>query len=278
MGKSNSQAANAGKGVAATKDGRQRVWAFLAYADSSYPDWQERLDAEHIEAIIGMHDRDVNPDGEPKKLHWHVMLMFEGKKSVAQINEIRERVLGPNYNPAFEEIGSIRGYARYMRHLDNPEKAQYGMENIRCYAGVDYDAIISLPSDDVKMAGDMMEYIREHEIEYFSDFMLLCKRNNADWFSMLVTRKSHIIVEFIKSESYKRKEERAALERQAYARPEEPEVSGEAYAEELELPEPEAKPAEPEEDKLPVGYPIVDDNGEVIGYAGMEGKPDDCQN
>lgn len=185
-------------------DERKRQYAFLVYEDSSYPDWMERLDQMHVEGLISpYHDKDMNPDGTQKKPHWHVLLMFEGKKSEAQINEIREKAIGPNYNKAFEDVGSLRGYARYLCHMDNPEKAQYERSEVRALGGADYDAIIMLPSDDVRMLGDVMEYIRTNNIRYFSDFLLICRDNNPDWFNMLVSRKSYVIIEFIKSETYK---------------------------------------------------------------------------
>lgn len=188
-------------------DSRQRVYAFLVYEDSSLPGWEARLADEHIAALISpWHDRDKNPDNTDKKKHKHVMLMFEGKKSRAQIDKIRERVLGPNYNPALETVGSMRGYARYLLHLDNPEKAQYSRDDIVELGGADFDAIVMLPSDDVKMLGDIMEYIRANNVRYYSDFMLMCRDNNPDWFNMLVSRKSYVVVEFIKSEGFRAKQ------------------------------------------------------------------------
>lgn len=203
MDEDKKQVASAGK---SKRDERQRAYAFLAYEDSSYPDWQQRLADEHIAALVSpYHDKDHNPDGTEKKPHWHVMLMFEGKKSVAQINEIRERVLGPNYSRKFEDIGSLRGYARYLLHLDNPEKAQYARADVRAYGGADFDAITALASDDTRMIGDIMEYIRANEVRYFSDFMLTCRDNNPEWFTMLISRKSYVVIEFIKSEAAKAK-------------------------------------------------------------------------
>ena len=202
MSEQEKQAGNAGK--AKKVDERQRCYAFLAYEDSSLPDWEDRLANEHIAALVSpWHDQDTNPDGSPKKKHKHVMLMFEGKKSLAQINEIRERVLGPNYNPKLENIGSMRGYARYLLHLDNPEKAQYDRAGIREYGGADFDAVTALASDDTRMIGEIMEYIRANGVRYYSDFMLMCKDNNPAWFSMLISRKSYVVIEFIKSEAAK---------------------------------------------------------------------------
>ncbi len=186
-------------------DGRARIYAFLAYKDSTYPDFKRRLDEEHVSALISpLHDRDRNPDGTIKKEHWHIMVMFPGKKSLAQMNGLRERVIGPNYNPGFEEVSSVRGYARYMIHADNPEKVQYDRCDVTELGGADWDAITRLPGDDAKMLKEIMEYIRVNEVEYYSDFMLMCAENNPEWYTMLVSRKSYVVIEFIKSESCRR--------------------------------------------------------------------------
>lgn len=190
------------------RDDRKRQYAFIVYSDSAYEDWIMRLDALHIEALISpLHDQDVNPDGSQKKPHWHVMLMFPGNKTKAQIDAIRDQVLGPNYNRALEDIQSLRGYARYLIHADNPEKAQYSKADVRALGGVDYDAVCTLPSDDVNAIEQMMQFIVENKIRYYSDFMMICAKSNREWFTLLISRKSYVIIEFIKSEAVKARDE-----------------------------------------------------------------------
>lgn len=209
---SQEDAGNSG-GKKRKKESRQRHYAFIVYEDSSPADWIERLKALHVEGLISpCHDKDVNPDGSAKKKHWHVLLTFQGLKSRAQIDEIREKTLGPDFNRAFEEVNSLRGYGRYLVHADNPEKAQYSRKDVTCLGGVDYDAVCALPSDDVAALAQIFEYIREKGIRYFSDFMLECSKSNQEWFSMLCTRKSFVVCAFIKSEAAKAKdEEKAAI-------------------------------------------------------------------
>lgn len=182
------------------KDARRRQYAFLVYPDSAPEDWIARLDALHIEALISpLHDRDIDPEGGIKKPHWHVMLMFDGKKSLAQIDEIRDKVLGSNYNRKLEDIGSMRGYARYMCHLDNPEKAQYSRNDVVSLCGADYEAAIFLPGDDVKMMADIFSYINSSGIYYFDQLMTAIKSSNPDWFSFLVQRRSYVVVQYLKA-------------------------------------------------------------------------------
>ncbi len=158
-------------------------------------DWMHILDDAHVAAFVSpLHDQDHNPDGKLKKPHYHVMIMFEGVKTQKQADEIFNRIHGVGK----EEINSMRGYARYMQHLDNPEKYQYG-EKPRTFGGADYDAVIHLPGDDTKNVKDMMRYIRANQIKSFAEFCDICAANNDEWFGALVHRTAYFIKEYIKS-------------------------------------------------------------------------------
>src|SRR5699024_11179639 len=55
------------------KDERTRNWTFVVYPESAPEDWREIIDDLHVPWIESpLHDKDVNPDGEIKKPHWHV--------------------------------------------------------------------------------------------------------------------------------------------------------------------------------------------------------------
>ena len=108
--------------VEKSRDTRGRNFATVVYPESASADWQEVLAAEFVPAFISpLHDKDINPGGEVKKAHYHVILMFDGKKSEDQVREVFARIGGVG----LERVQSIRGYARYLCHLDNPEKQQY---------------------------------------------------------------------------------------------------------------------------------------------------------
>lgn len=193
--------------------GRTRVFAFLAYPDSAPADWMDRLVEEHVTAYVSpLHDQDENPDGTPKKAHYHVLVLFDSVKTREQLDELRERVLGPNFNPKLENVNSTRGYARYLCHLDNPEKAQYDKAGVRVFGGGDYEEVISLPSDDFAMLKEIMAYLSENHVRYYSSFMLYCAYEREDWFRLLAQRYSYIIIEFIKAERQRHRD--ALWERQ----------------------------------------------------------------
>ena len=57
-----------------------------------------------------------------------------------------------------ETIKCARAYARYLCHLDNPEKAQYDMENVISCSGADYQTMINLATDKYSAIGEMIEF------------------------------------------------------------------------------------------------------------------------
>ena len=146
-----------------TKDNRVRNYATIVYPESAPEEWQEILYRHCVPAFISpLHDRDINPTGEPKKPHYHVMLMFDGKKSVEQAQEVFQTIGGVGC----EIVKSIRGYARYLCHLDNPEKAQYEPAAVRCIAS-DYIGTIGLAIDKYVAIGEMQDFCDEYGVVSF---------------------------------------------------------------------------------------------------------------
>lgn len=176
---------------------RTRAYAFIFYPESAPENWLEILDNEHVCTIVSpLHDSDTNPDGSQKKEHYHIMLLFEGVKSEAQVKDIIQKLHGTAH---FETVNSVRGYARYMLHLDNPEKHQYDRKDITCLGGADYDEIIHLATDDDKMLAEIMEFLDTHTVISLTRFIMWCNQNNKDWFNLITHKYSHIISEVIKS-------------------------------------------------------------------------------
>lgn len=180
-------------------DTRARNFATIVYPDSAPETWQEILSQQFIPAFISpLHDKDTNPTGEPKKPHYHVILMFEGKKSVEQVNEIFNLIGGVGC----EKVNSIRGYARYLCHLDNPEKAQYEQSEVRSMGGADYVGTIGLVIDKYKAISEMIDYCKENNIISYSDLLEYCRLERFDWFRVLCDNGTVVMKEYLKSKSW----------------------------------------------------------------------------
>jgi len=179
---------------------RTRNFAFLVYPDSAPADWRETLNEAHVECFISpLHDKDVNPDGSQKKPHWHVMVMYSSVKTKKQAAELRDAIGGVGW----ENVASARGYARYLCHLDNPEKAQYSPEDVVELGGADYADVTRRATDAVKAVREMMRYIRENNVLFYSDFVDYCADERPDWFESLVTRNTYAVYTYIKARSKK---------------------------------------------------------------------------
>lgn len=180
-------------------DGRARNFATVVYPESAPENWLEIVAGHFVPAFISpLHDSDINPDGEPKKPHYHVVLMFEGKKSLEQIRDITLSFGGVGC----EIVQSIRGYARYLCHLDNPEKAQYSPEDVMVFCGADYTSTIGLVIDKYKAVREMIAFCKEQGVESFSELLEYSSEERFDWFRVLCDNGTVVMKEYLKSKSW----------------------------------------------------------------------------
>lgn len=178
---------------------RTRNYATVVYPDSAPEDWQEILSQQFIPAFISpLHDKDVNPTGELKKPHWHVIIMFDSVKTMEQAREVFNLINGVGC----ERIQSIRGYSRYLCHLDNPDKAQYNQDDVRSLCGADYPSVIGLSIDKYKSIGEMIDYCKDNDIYSYSVLLEYCKNERFDWFRVLCDNGTVVIKEYLKSRSW----------------------------------------------------------------------------
>lgn len=174
---------------------RTRNWATIVY-DLDFESWFIKLQEACVPFLVSpLHDQDIDPCEQPKKPHYHVLLMFDGVKTQVQAKEVFNLVdcVG------CEKVASLRGYARYLCHLDNPEKAQYDINAVKSFGSVDYVGIISLPTDKYDAIADMMDWVdREHCIS-FAKLLRYARNNNEVWFRSLCDNSTMVMREYIKS-------------------------------------------------------------------------------
>ena len=183
-----------------SQDGRVRNITFMLYEDSCNPDWQKLLEDEHIPCMWIYHDKDVNPDdGELKKPHYHVILCFEGKKSPKQLQSYADMCGAAN--GLYKEVQSIRGMARYLCHMDNPEKFQYSSDEVHTVA-IDYNGIVGMPQDKYKAISEMIDCCEENNIISFRELLMYARIHKYDWFKSLCDNSSFVMKEFLKSKEW----------------------------------------------------------------------------
>ena len=181
-----------------SRDTRTRNFATVVYPESAPEDWQEILARHCVPSFISpLHDKDVNPTGEPKKPHYHVVLMFEGKKSIAQVTEIFDTINGVGC----EVVKSLRGYARYLCHLDNPEKAQYEPSDVRCIAS-DYICTIGLSIDKYTAFNEMIDFCEQYNIVSFYQLAKYARNNRSDWHRILCDCGTTYMMSYLKAKHW----------------------------------------------------------------------------
>lgn len=172
----------------AEKNVKKRNWAFVLYPESAPADWQEQLQKTGLPcAISPLHDRDVNADGEPKKPHYHVMIFYQGPTSY---NVVKRLTDGLN-QPIPQVVEQVRGYYRYLTHMDNPEKAQYSASGIQTLNGFDIGDFVDMTKSEVmKVCRALLDYIRENDLTEYADLidMTMCEGVPPEWFDVASSR------------------------------------------------------------------------------------------
>lgn len=184
------------------REARYRNFATVIYPESAVKGWVDTLADTHIPIFISpLHDKDMNPNDEPKKPHFHVMLMYEAVHTEAQARQVFESVGGVGC----EVIKELRGYTRYLCHMDNPDKAQYEPSNVQALNGADFYKVISLTSDKYLAIREMMAYCLEHHIIYYHELCTYASKNREDWFRVLCDNGTLVMSTFLKSIDYQQK-------------------------------------------------------------------------
>lgn len=158
---------------------KKRNWGAVVYPESAPDDWKEVLKLKGLTfAVSPLHDSDINPTGETKKAHYHIIICFPGPTTDKAVNDILNELNQPIAIP----LESVRGYYRYFTHKDNPEKFQYDEKQIELYNGFDVTDVLN--SFEVFQSLKQIQLlIEEHDIiEYRSLMMfLMCNDYSELW-------------------------------------------------------------------------------------------------
>ncbi|MFT9225004.1 replication protein [Liquorilactobacillus satsumensis] len=163
-----------------------RDWTFIVYPESAPKNWREILDETHLRWVESpLHDKDTNPDGEPKKAHWHILLSFDGPVTASAVS----KVIAPLNGPIPQKVASGRGIVRYFIHMDNPEKHPYPKDEIVGHGGADVQSYFELSTGNrLNVLKEIVLFIVKENVTSFADFLVYCIENNDDWFEVAVDK------------------------------------------------------------------------------------------
>lgn len=161
---------------------KARNFAFIMYPESMPDDWEKILGDWHIKILISpLHDADVNADESEKKPHYHVIIIFDGPATAARAQAVADSVCGTIILP----VASLRSYARYLCHMDNPEKAQYDVCEVRCMGQVDYLDIVASAADVDAIITEMEQWCDENGVFSYAQLCRYARNEKPQWARIL---------------------------------------------------------------------------------------------
>lgn len=186
---------------------RHKAWMCVFYEDSS-PNWHDGLDEQGVATCVSpvhdqdrwtKHDQAKNPEhraGDGKVPHRHLLSEFEHAVSYEDFKAFLEDAGIKSTNIKYAK--SVRGMARYLTHMDSPDKARYSDDEVSEFGGASWREWCERSEDDHAMMQAMREFIAVNEITDFWAFQFWCDQNQPEW-SRLLDRKCYGIDRFVGS-------------------------------------------------------------------------------
>lgn len=188
---------------------RTRNWTAVCYPDDLPDDWEGMIEGVKW-ACSPLHNKDFNADGTAKKPHYHILLMFSAVKTAAQVVDFLSARFGTS------ESGSIVGIAapqkvsdraalvRYMAHIDNPEKAQYSVDEIRTFGGADVLELLQHNKREiVEMMISIEQFIDDNNITELCDLSAALRQTDIDLYLLVATQHTYYFNAYIRSRRHK---------------------------------------------------------------------------
>lgn len=159
---------------------RGRYWAGIIYPGDSCPDdWQERMRLSGLQILVSpLHDLDIadSHSGELKKPHHHVLAMWGNTTTRRNAQRFFAQFGGPK---TLLRLESPRGYARYLIHMDDPDKAQYSPDDILAFNGADWTTL-ALSQSTQSEAMSVVKVVEEQEPLGYFDLLKLCEQEHQE--------------------------------------------------------------------------------------------------
>lgn len=176
-----------------------RLWATVGYPESLPIDWLERLSETGLQvAISPLHDKDFDPNGQPKKSHYHIIFVYDGPTTQKHVKDLCDSL-----NMVLPiKLESLRGMYRYHLHLDNPDKYQYDDRDRQFLGGFDPTQVEALTTTEVnKILKELVMFIEDNDIIEYRDlvFNLIHEPNMYD----VAVRHTMFLNSYIRSKRHK---------------------------------------------------------------------------
>lgn len=185
--------------------GKYRNFTFLVYPESMPDNFASVLADSGGKGFYIFHDLDKREDDTDKPAHWHVVVMFENSRHLNSIRKLGLRCGAAN--GYVEPVGDLNVIARYLCHMDDPNKHQYDPSEVTCFGGADYLELCETKTDKRtkrrEVVCQIIKYICENKIYSYSKLFEFCCSCRQDWMDyLLMPSVGRAILEYIKSKNW----------------------------------------------------------------------------
>lgn len=152
-----------------------RHFWYVVYPESAPEDWVEQLKQTGLTFCVSpLHDKDINPDGTPKKPHYHVIVSWSNTTTYRSARALAETMLNC---PRPQLLKNPTGAYRYHQHKDNPEKYQY-QEQSKSYNGW----VRPLDSNEVTaIKAEIHKMIYLEDIQEYGELITVCGMRGPEY-------------------------------------------------------------------------------------------------
>ena len=205
----------------ARKDWRARAWQCVVYKESAPEGWMETLHKQCVPYDISpLHDKDKQPDGTPKKPHWHVVLDWGAGATVSgdRAIEVFNSIGGVYPQPSKDrqkfltacKVKKLDSAQRYLCHLDehDPDKHHYDPADVVSgHQELPYVERTLTAMERDELALSMIDYIDELGIYDFAALVRSARRDHPEWMHALIND-GKFVDRYLRGKQAARREER----------------------------------------------------------------------
>lgn len=174
------------------KEKRARAWQCVVYPESAPGGWMDVLRDLLVEALVSpLHDKDRREEDpeRPKKPHYHVIVSWKNPVAYTTAVDVFDQIGGVYPDPekawaTFIKECRVRNFqqaARYLCHLDQPNKYQYNIEDVTSIGAIDYQSLVMTRADDDEVIDEIIDFIHDNHITNFMVFLRAVRSAHPEW-------------------------------------------------------------------------------------------------
>ena len=161
---------------------KARYWVAVCYPENMIEGWQDDIgELLQVPYVYCIHDKDVESDGTPRKVHVHIMVAFSNTTTYRHSLKVFKR-LGDKAVNTCQSVVGIRHMYDYLIHdtEDSRKKHKHLYEKSERITGNNFDIgsyeqISTL--DKNRMVKELADKIIEDDITNFRIFYILVSNN-----------------------------------------------------------------------------------------------------